>query len=277
MNNPFMYTGRFNHPELELSYFRARWFDPALGRFISRDPLEFVDGMSLYRAYFVPDGVDPFGLEGAYSRKVTKYYSRYKDQKWNKAKGAEVDKDNPLAPAYELFFHTVTLTVKVNCDCKKPFTSSVIGYASVRSERSNIFSSSLTALISESGILGPLGEYYPAVKVAEGEEGLGGDVFEAEGKIFEISCKFYLENIAFAYTTEKMKEAKEDGTLKIEDVYHHYLVEADIFNYQPRATTPDVGIDFDMRLMDPERAGREGKHLIELTGPNDPKRPKHRK
>jgi RHS repeat-associated protein len=59
--NYFMYTGRFNQVELGLHYFRARWYDPALGRFISRDPLGFVDGMSLYRGYFVPEGVDPSG------------------------------------------------------------------------------------------------------------------------------------------------------------------------------------------------------------------------
>ena len=42
---------------------RARFYSPQLGRFISRDPLGFVDGMSLYRAYFVPKGIDPFGLD----------------------------------------------------------------------------------------------------------------------------------------------------------------------------------------------------------------------
>lgn len=42
-------------------YFRARYYDPLLGEFISRDPFEYVDGMSLYRAYFVPGRVDPSG------------------------------------------------------------------------------------------------------------------------------------------------------------------------------------------------------------------------
>ena len=43
-------------------YFRARYYDPETGEFISRDPLEYVDGMSLYRGYFAAGGVDPFGL-----------------------------------------------------------------------------------------------------------------------------------------------------------------------------------------------------------------------
>ena len=43
-------------------YFRARYYSPQLGQFISRDPLGYVDGMSQYRAYFVPGGMDPQGL-----------------------------------------------------------------------------------------------------------------------------------------------------------------------------------------------------------------------
>ena len=61
VGNVFMYTGRYNHPEIGLMYFRARYYDPNTGEFISRDPLGYVDGMSLYRAYFVPGGVDPSG------------------------------------------------------------------------------------------------------------------------------------------------------------------------------------------------------------------------
>ena len=56
-----MYTGRYNHPEIGLMYFRARYYSPQLGQFISRDPLGYVDGMSQYRAYFVPGNVDPSG------------------------------------------------------------------------------------------------------------------------------------------------------------------------------------------------------------------------
>jgi len=46
-----------------LYYFRARYYDAQLGRFVGRDPLGYVDGMSLYQGYFVPGGVDPFGLD----------------------------------------------------------------------------------------------------------------------------------------------------------------------------------------------------------------------
>ena len=51
----------FENQKCPLRYKRARIYSAQLGRFISRDPLGFVDGMSLYRAYFVPNYVDPTG------------------------------------------------------------------------------------------------------------------------------------------------------------------------------------------------------------------------
>ncbi|MBL8888454.1 MAG: RHS repeat-associated core domain-containing protein [Planctomycetaceae bacterium] len=50
--NRYTYTGREYDPDLNLYHFRARWYDPSTGGFISRDPLGYVDGMSLYRGYF---------------------------------------------------------------------------------------------------------------------------------------------------------------------------------------------------------------------------------
>jgi RHS repeat-associated protein len=59
--NRYTYTGREWDSELRLYHFRARWYDPATGGFVSRDPLGYVDGMSLYRGYFGVRGVDPSG------------------------------------------------------------------------------------------------------------------------------------------------------------------------------------------------------------------------
>jgi len=59
--NRYTYTGREWDAELRLYHFRARWYDPATDGFVSRDPLRYVDGMSLYRGYFVPYGTDPSG------------------------------------------------------------------------------------------------------------------------------------------------------------------------------------------------------------------------
>ena len=64
VGNPFTYTGRRYDPETGLYYYRARYFDADLGRFVGRDPLGYVDGMSLYQ--YVDDtpfnSVDPDGL-----------------------------------------------------------------------------------------------------------------------------------------------------------------------------------------------------------------------
>ena len=57
------WSKRFENQKRSLRYKRARYYSAQLGRFISRDPLGFVDGMNRYRAYFVPGGVDPIGLK----------------------------------------------------------------------------------------------------------------------------------------------------------------------------------------------------------------------
>ena len=61
-SNGFMFTGRRLDEETGDCFFRARYYDSDMGRFLRRDPLEYVDGRSLYRAYFVPTRLDPTGL-----------------------------------------------------------------------------------------------------------------------------------------------------------------------------------------------------------------------
>ena len=39
----------------------ARYYHAELGRFLSRDPIGYVDGMNLYRGYFVPNDTDATG------------------------------------------------------------------------------------------------------------------------------------------------------------------------------------------------------------------------
>ncbi len=61
--NRYTYTGREFDADLNLYHFRARWYDPSTGGFVSRDPLGYVDGMSLYRGYFGITNLDPLGRE----------------------------------------------------------------------------------------------------------------------------------------------------------------------------------------------------------------------
>lgn len=69
--NPYGYTSRRHDQESGLMHFRARYFDSGTGDFVSRDPMEYVDGMSLFSGYFVLFGVDPLGKEKILAR-VTK-------------------------------------------------------------------------------------------------------------------------------------------------------------------------------------------------------------
>jgi RHS repeat-associated protein len=57
------FTGYALDEETGLYFARARMYSPGLGRFISRDPAGYVDGYSLYSGYFVPNGLDPSGLD----------------------------------------------------------------------------------------------------------------------------------------------------------------------------------------------------------------------
>jgi len=62
--NPYLFTGRRWDNETQLYYYRARYYNPKLGRFMQRDPLGYVDGMNMmeYVGGNVVNWVDPFGL-----------------------------------------------------------------------------------------------------------------------------------------------------------------------------------------------------------------------
>jgi len=69
MGNFYAFTGReldyLDGGNLQIMYYRARYFDPETGRFMQRDPLDYVDGTNLYE--YVNSNtlihVDPDGQE----------------------------------------------------------------------------------------------------------------------------------------------------------------------------------------------------------------------
>jgi RHS repeat-associated protein len=66
ISNPFRYVGKFGvmDDNSGLLYMRARYYDPDLGRFITKDPIGFGGGVNLY-AYVgnnVSNFIDPIGL-----------------------------------------------------------------------------------------------------------------------------------------------------------------------------------------------------------------------
>jgi RHS repeat-associated protein len=62
--NPFQYTGRESDPETGLYYYRARYYDAAVGKFVSEDPIRFNADANFYA--YVGNGPvlfrDPLGL-----------------------------------------------------------------------------------------------------------------------------------------------------------------------------------------------------------------------
>ena len=63
--NPFRYTGRESDPETGLYYYRARYYDPSAGRFMSEDPTGFKGGVNFYpyAANDPTDQTDPMGFD----------------------------------------------------------------------------------------------------------------------------------------------------------------------------------------------------------------------
>jgi RHS repeat-associated protein len=63
--NPFRFTGRYWDDDASLYQYRARWYDPSTGRFLSRDPLGPIHVRQMY-AYVrnnPASNVDPLGLD----------------------------------------------------------------------------------------------------------------------------------------------------------------------------------------------------------------------
>jgi RHS repeat-associated protein len=64
ISNNILFQGREYDPELNLYYFRARYYDPIMGRFLQTDTMGYQDSMNLYQGFNMNpvNFTDPFGL-----------------------------------------------------------------------------------------------------------------------------------------------------------------------------------------------------------------------
>jgi RHS repeat-associated protein len=68
LTNPFLYTGREFDPEIGTYYYRARYYDQTIGRFVSEDPIRFAASSSfyVYTQNRPVNATDPTGLKLLY-------------------------------------------------------------------------------------------------------------------------------------------------------------------------------------------------------------------
>jgi RHS repeat-associated protein len=65
VTNPIRFQGQYHDHETGLHYNRYRYYDPGVGRFISKDPIGYTGGLNLYFYGDNPVGlIDPLGLAG---------------------------------------------------------------------------------------------------------------------------------------------------------------------------------------------------------------------
>ncbi len=88
IGNPYLFTGRRMDGETGLYYFRARFYDPEQGRFLSRDPSGYADGMGMYE-YVAGNPLnysDPTGMKFIIDRKPILTINESSQKKFNEAK-----------------------------------------------------------------------------------------------------------------------------------------------------------------------------------------------
>ena len=76
LETPYAFTGRELDPETGLYFYRARYYDPNLGRFISEDPVKFEGGLNfyVYTENNPVNRIDPFGLGWIYHQSLGLIY-----------------------------------------------------------------------------------------------------------------------------------------------------------------------------------------------------------
>ena len=71
LTNPIRFQGQYHDHETGLHYNRYRYYDPRVGRFVSKDPISYAGGLNLYAYAPNPvEWIDPLGLAKCCSRNL---------------------------------------------------------------------------------------------------------------------------------------------------------------------------------------------------------------
>jgi RHS repeat-associated protein len=131
--NPWTFTGRRLDGETGLMYYRWRMYETGLGRFVSRDPIGYRGGIGLYGAYYVPNAMDPLGLDRLGNGRLLilrslHCWDRPKDSR-NDTTGCgivmvgtniEVERPNVEKKVVGIYFNWVPRRFSQNCECCCP-------------------------------------------------------------------------------------------------------------------------------------------------------------
>ena len=99
IGNDILFQGRRYDKETNLYYYRARYYDPIMGRFLQTDPMGYADSMNLYQGFNMNpmNFVDPMGTESQRSKFVRETVDKYnKLVKWGAITRSEANKQLAL-------------------------------------------------------------------------------------------------------------------------------------------------------------------------------------
>lgn len=269
-------------------------YEPKRGRWVSKDPIQRLQGVYDYASdtpvrYIDPSGLFPTdGCPGdtglshltwdqvvtrSRKKETTKYYSRYKTRLWTDADEIDPPKKRDQA-AYEVTVHKYTVSVDAsNCktDRKGRCTRDVIVGISFETTLSAIRRTRNYRLVADSGIFDPkTGAWYAATKSRKSpKKGVRTIYIASAQKFATFSCRDKMWSGTMHYTLKSEKDKKRTH----QDVATHY-------NSTITVSTAKCGMTitatYQLSLNNAKAASLEGKRLIELKGPNDKRRAPHK-
>jgi len=105
LTNPFLYTARESDTETGLYYYRARYYDPSVGRFLSEDPTAFFEGPNFY-GYVHNNPANLIDVEGMRAKRPDNLVSGTPKKYWKPFKKALAEALNRLSKqSCDQFFH----------------------------------------------------------------------------------------------------------------------------------------------------------------------------